>query len=174
MQSWTPDLGASVAPRSRPAVHARPVMARVSLRRAANRRVPLHGAANRRAANCGASVRRAVLLMGPTGAGKSDLAVRLAEEFSLEIVSTDSALVYRGMDIGTAKPDLATRQSVPHHLIDIRDPAMAYSAGDFVVDAAAAMEDIWSRGRQPLFVCGTMLYFHSLSAVMADIAALQL
>src|SRR5258707_2776537 len=105
--------------------------------------------------------------MGRTGAGKSDLAVRLAEEFSLEIVSTDSALVYRGMDIGTAKPDLATRQSVPHHLIDIRDPAMAYSAGDFVVDAAAAMEDIWSRGRQPLFVGGTMLYFHSLSAGIA-------
>src|SRR4030088_3282009 len=115
-------------------------MGRVSLRRAANR-----GAENR-----GATARRAVLLMGPTGAGKSDLAVRLAEEFSLEIVSTDSALVYRGMDIGTAKPDLATRQWVPHHLIDIRDPAKTYSAGDFVVDAAAAMEDIWRRGRQPL------------------------
>jgi tRNA dimethylallyltransferase len=105
--------------------------------------------------------------MGPTGAGKSDLAVRLAEQFSLEIVSTDSALVYRGMDIGTAKPDLATRQRVPHHLIDIRDPAMAYSAGDFVVDAAAAIEDIWRRGRQPLFVGGTMLYFHTLSAGIA-------
>jgi len=130
-------------------------------------RPSLRGAANRRAANRGVSVRRAVLLMGPTGAGKSDLAVRLAEEFSLEIVSTDSALVYRGMDIGTAKPDLATRQSVPHHLIDIRDPAMAYSAGDFVVDAAAAMEDIWRRGRQPLFVGGTMLYFHTLSAGIA-------
>src|SRR3984957_4286034 len=132
------------------------------------RRVPLRrGAANRGAANCGAPRRRAVLLMGPTGAGKSELAVRLAAEFSLEIVSTDSALVYRGMDIGTAKPDLATRQSVPHHLIDIRDPAMPYSAGDFVVDAAAAMENIWSRGRQPLFVGGTMLYFHTLSAGIA-------
>jgi tRNA dimethylallyltransferase len=129
--------------------------------------VPLRRAANRRASPRGASVRRAVLLMGPTGAGKSDLAVRLAEEFSLEIVSTDSALVYRGMDIGTAKPDLATRQSVPHHLIDIRDPAMTYSAGDFVVDAAAAMEDIWRRGREPLFVGGTMLYFHALSAGIA-------
>jgi tRNA dimethylallyltransferase len=111
--------------------------------------------------------RRAVLLMGPTGTGKSDLAVRLAEEFSLEIVSTDSAPVYRGMDIGTAKPDLATRRSVPHHLIDIRDPIKTYSAGDFVVDAAAAMEDIWRRGRQPLFVGGTMLYFHTLSAGIA-------
>src|SRR6202166_1917420 len=103
-------------------------MARVPLRRAANREAP---------------VRRGVLLMGPTGAGKSDLAVRLAQAFSLEIVSTDSALVYRGMDIGTAKPDLETRRSVPHHLIDIRDPAVTYSAGDFVVDAAAAMQDIW-------------------------------
>jgi len=107
--------------------------------------------------------RGAVLLMGPTGAGKSDLAVRLAREFPLEIVSVDSALVYRGMDIGTAKPGLDLRRTVPHHLIDIRDPAATYSAGDFVVDAAAAMEDIWRRGRQPLFVGGTMLYFHALS-----------
>lgn len=120
-----------------------------------------------RAANREAFTRRAVLLMGPTGAGKSDLAVRLAQEFPLEIVSTDSALVYRGMDIGTAKPDLATRRSVAHHLIDIRDPVMTYSAGDFVVDAAAAMEDIWRRGCQPLFVGGTMLYFHTLSAGIA-------
>ena len=130
-------------------------------------RPSLRGAPNRRAENRGAAARRAVLLMGPTGAGKSDLAVRLAEQFPLEIVSTDSALVYRGMDIGTAKPDLATRRSVPHHLIDIRDPVMTYSAGDFVADAAAAMEDIWCRGRQPLFVGGTMLYFHTLSAGIA-------
>jgi tRNA dimethylallyltransferase len=137
-------------------------MGGASLRRPANRR-----AVNRGAANPGATARRAVLLMGPTGAGKSELAVRLTEQFPLEIVSTDSALVYRGMDIGTAKPDLATRRSVPHHLIDIRDPAMTYSAGDFVVDAAAAMEDIWRRGRQPLFVGGTMLYFHALSTGIA-------
>jgi tRNA dimethylallyltransferase len=111
--------------------------------------------------------RVAVLLMGPTGAGKSDLAVRLARTLPFEIVSTDSALVYRGMDIGTAKPDLETRRSVRHHLIDIRDPAMTYSAGEFVLDAAAAMEDIWRRGRQPLFVGGTMLYFHALSQGIA-------
>jgi tRNA dimethylallyltransferase len=111
--------------------------------------------------------RVAVLLMGPTGAGKSDLAVRLARALPFEIVSTDSALVYRGMDIGTAKPDLETRRSVRHHLIDIRDPAMTYSAGEFVLDAAAAMEDIWRRGRQPLFVGGTMLYFHALSQGIA-------
>jgi tRNA dimethylallyltransferase len=111
--------------------------------------------------------RVALLLMGPTGAGKSDLAVRLARALPLEIVSTDSALVYRGMDIGTAKPDLETRRSVRHHLIDIRDPAVTYSAGEFVLDAAAAMEDIWRRGGQPLFVGGTMLYFHALSQGIA-------
>jgi tRNA dimethylallyltransferase len=113
--------------------------------------------------------RGAVLLMGPTGAGKSDHAVRLAGEFPFEIVSTDSALVYRGMDIGTAKPGVHTRRIVPHHLIDVRDPADIYSAGAFVVDAAAVMQDIWRRGHVPLFVGGTMLYFHAL---VAGIAAL--
>jgi len=105
--------------------------------------------------------------MGPTGVGKSELAVSLAREFSLEIVSVDSALVYRGMDIGTAKPDQGTRRLVPHHLIDIRDPAATYSAGDFVQDAAAAMDAIWRRGRQPLLVGGAMLYFHALSQGIA-------
>jgi tRNA dimethylallyltransferase len=113
--------------------------------------------------------RRAVLLMGPTGAGKSDLAIRLTQELPLEIVSVDSAMVYRGMDIGTAKPDVAVRAAIPHHLIDIRDAAESYSAGEFVADAAAAMQDIWKRGRQPLFVGGTMLYFHALSAGIADL-----
>src|SRR5271170_6479492 len=107
--------------------------------------------------------RAAVLLMGPTGAGKSTLALTLARELPLEIVSVDSALVYRGMDIGTAKPAAHIRRAIPHHLIDIRDPTMSYSAGEFVLDAATAMQDIWSRGRQPLFVGGTMLYFHALS-----------
>jgi tRNA dimethylallyltransferase len=118
----------------------------------------------------GASMRRcAVFLMGPTGAGKSDLAVRLARELPFEIVSVDSALVYRGMDIGTAKPDADTRRAVPHHLIDIRDPVTSYSAGEFVLDAAAAMQDIWKRGRHPLFVGGTMLYFQALSSGIADL-----
>ncbi len=113
--------------------------------------------------------RQAILLMGPTGSGKSDLAMRLAESLPVEIVSVDSALVYRGMDIGTAKPDAAERARVPHHLMDIRDPAESYSAGEFTRDAERAMEDIWRRGRQPLLVGGTMLYFHALSYGIAEL-----
>jgi len=115
--------------------------------------------------------RRAVLLMGPTGSGKSDLGLRLAEALPLEIVSVDSALVYRGMDIGTAKPTAAMRARVAHHLIDIRDPAENYSAGDFTRDASQAMQDIWRRGRHPLLVGGTMLYFHALSSGIAELPA---
>jgi tRNA dimethylallyltransferase len=107
--------------------------------------------------------------MGPTGSGKSDLAMRLAERLPLEIVSVDSALVYRGMDIGTAKPDSASRARVAHHLLDIRDPAESYSAGEFTRDAWRAMQDIWRRGRQPLLVGGTMLYFHALSHGIAEL-----
>jgi tRNA dimethylallyltransferase len=113
--------------------------------------------------------RRAILLMGPTGAGKSDLAMRLAETLPLDIVSVDSALVYRGMDIGTAKPTAAMRERVMHHLIDIRDPAESYSAGEFTRDAVCAMQEIWQRGRQPLLVGGTMLYFHALSFGLAEL-----
>jgi tRNA dimethylallyltransferase len=113
--------------------------------------------------------RRAILLMGPTGAGKSDLAMRLAETLPLDIISVDSALVYRGMDIGTAKPSAAMRERVAHHLIDIRDPAQSYSAGEFTRDAVCAMHDIWRRGRQPLLVGGTMLYFHALSFGLAEL-----
>jgi tRNA dimethylallyltransferase len=118
----------------------------------------------------GASARRrAILLMGPTGSGKSDLAMRLAEVFPLELISVDSALVYRGMDIGTAKPSAAMRARVGHHLFDIRDPAQGYSVGEFTQDALCAMQDIWRRGRQPLLVGGTMLYFHALSHGIADL-----
>ena len=116
-------------------------------------------------------MRRAILLMGPTGSGKSALALRLAESLPLEIVSVDSALVYRGMDIGTAKPSPAERARVAHHLIDIRDPAECYSAGEFTRDAAVAMQDIWRRGRYPLLVGGTMLYFHALSFGIAELPA---
>ena len=113
--------------------------------------------------------RRAVLLMGPTGAGKSALALELAQRSRFEIVSVDSAQVYRGMDIGTAKPDHRTQQAVPHHLIDIRDPLESYSAGEFVLDASRVMQEIWERGGQPLFVGGTMLYFNALTAGIADL-----
>ena len=113
--------------------------------------------------------RRALLLMGPTGSGKSNLAVCLAERFPLEIVSVDSALVYRGMDIGTAKPDRATRARLVHHLIDIREPTTQYSAGEFVMEVRVVMEGIWARGHQPLLVGGTMLYFHALTAGIADL-----
>ena len=113
--------------------------------------------------------RSAVLLMGPTGSGKSDLAVQLAQRLPLEIISVDSALVYRGMDIGTAKPALSTRERIPHHLIDIRDPASGYSVGEFTLDVRQAVQDIWSRGHQPLLVGGTMMYFHALTAGIADL-----
>ena len=113
--------------------------------------------------------RSALLLMGPTGAGKSELALDLARRFPFEIVSVDSAQVYRGMDIGTAKPDLETRARIPHHLIDIRDPETSYSAGEFVRDASAVMREIWGRGRQPLLVGGTMLYFHALLGGIAEL-----
>ncbi len=116
-----------------------------------------------------ADSRIAVLLMGPTGSGKSDLALRLAEAKPFEIVSVDSAMVYRTMDIGTAKPARSVRARVAHHLVDIRDPREAYSAGEFVEDAGRAMQDIWRRGRIPLLVGGTMMYFHALSEGIAEL-----
>ena len=113
--------------------------------------------------------RAAVLLMGPTGAGKTDLALELVASLPLEIVSVDSALVYRGMNIGTAKPSAEILARVPHHLVDIVDPAQSYSAGEFVRDAFRAMNDIWARGRQPLLVGGTMMYFHALTQGIAEL-----
>jgi tRNA dimethylallyltransferase len=101
-------------------------------------------------------------LAGPTASGKTGLALRLAAEFPLEIVSVDSALVYRGMDIGTAKPSAAERAAVPHHLIDILDPVEAYSAARFVADAQRLIGEIRARSRLPLLVGGTMLYFKAL------------
>jgi len=105
----------------------------------------------------------AVLLMGPTASGKSALALALADRFDVEIVSVDSAQIYRGMDIGTAKPDVATRARVAHHLIDIVDPTETYSAARFCADALAAAGEIRARGRVPLLVGGTMLYFKALT-----------
>jgi len=107
--------------------------------------------------------------MGPTASGKTALAVSLVERFPLEIISVDSALVYRGMDIGTAKPDAATLARAPHQLLDIRDPTEAYSAAAFCDDARRLMADIVARGRVPLLVGGTMLYFRALLQGLDDL-----
>ncbi|MFT3666196.1 tRNA (adenosine(37)-N6)-dimethylallyltransferase MiaA [Piscinibacter sp.] len=101
-------------------------------------------------------------LAGPTAAGKTAAALAIARALPVEVVSVDSALVYRGMDIGTAKPSAAERAQVPHHLIDILDPAQAYSAARFIADAGELIEAIRARGRLPLLVGGTMLYFKTL------------
>ncbi|MFM1895538.1 MAG: hypothetical protein RLZZ385_612 [Pseudomonadota bacterium] len=100
--------------------------------------------------------------MGPTAAGKTDLAAELVQQLPMEIISVDSAQVYRGMDIGTGKPDAALLARAPHRLIDIRDPADPYSAADFRSDALAQIDDILAQGRIPLLVGGTMLYFRVL------------
>lgn len=109
-----------------------------------------------------------VCLMGPTASGKTGLAVELAEQHNFEIISVDSALVYKGMDIGTAKPDAELLARAPHRLIDIIDPIESYSAADFVVDAVAHVEDILSKGKTPLLVGGTMMYFNALQKGLAD------
>jgi tRNA dimethylallyltransferase len=111
----------------------------------------------------------AVLLMGPTASGKTAVALELATRLPVEIVSVDSAQVYRGMDIGTAKPDSATRDRVRHHLLDLIDPDQAYSAARFRIDALAAIADIRTRGRVPLLVGGTMLYFKALREGLSDL-----
>ncbi|QRP62351.1 tRNA (adenosine(37)-N6)-dimethylallyltransferase MiaA [Rhodanobacter sp. FDAARGOS 1247] len=111
----------------------------------------------------------AIFLMGPTASGKTALACELSERFPLDLVSVDSALVYRGMDIGTAKPDPATLARYPHALVDIRDPAQPYSAADFCADAVPVMERISARGRVPLLVGGTGLYFRALQFGLSDL-----
>lgn len=110
-----------------------------------------------------------VLLMGPTASGKTALSLALAERFDVEIISVDSALVYRGMDIGTAKPDAATLHRIPHHLIDILDPADAYSAARFAADARRLIGEIRRRKRLPLLVGGTMLYFRALTRGLSEL-----
>ena len=111
----------------------------------------------------------AVLLIGPTASGKTGVAVELVQRLPLEIISVDSAMIYRGMDIGTAKPDAATLQRAPHRLIDIRDPAQAYSAAEFRRDALAEMADIRRRGNTPLLVGGTTLYFRALEKGLSEL-----
>jgi tRNA dimethylallyltransferase len=111
----------------------------------------------------------AIFLMGPTASGKTALACALADRFPLGLVSVDSALVYRGMDIGTAKPDAETLARYPHALVDIRDPAEPYSAADFRTDALAAMQRIAADDKIPLLVGGTGLYFRALQRGLSDL-----
>jgi tRNA dimethylallyltransferase len=108
------------------------------------------------------TVPRWIGLAGPTASGKTAVALRLAEVIPLEIISVDSALVYRGMDIGTAKPSAAEQARVPHHLIDLIDPLQSYSAARFVTDAQALISQVRARGNLPLLVGGTMQYFKAL------------
>jgi tRNA dimethylallyltransferase len=109
--------------------------------------------------------------MGPTAAGKTDLAIELTQHLPCELISVDSALIYRGMDIGTAKPSKQLLAEFPHRLIDIRDPAERYSAAEFSADALAAMAEITAKGRIPLLVGGTMLYYKALQEGLADMPA---
>lgn len=113
----------------------------------------------------------AIFLMGPTASGKTDLAIEMCRLFPVEIISVDSALVYRGMDIGTAKPDAQTLRLAPHRLIDIRDPSESYSAADFRVDALREMKSITEAGKVPLLVGGTMLYFRALEYGLSKLPA---
>jgi tRNA dimethylallyltransferase len=111
----------------------------------------------------------AILLMGPTASGKSALGLDIAEQLGCEIISVDSAQIYRHMDIGTAKPSAAERERVPHHLIDIVEPHESYSAARFRDDATALMREITERGKVPLLVGGTMLYFKALTEGLNDL-----
>jgi tRNA dimethylallyltransferase len=113
----------------------------------------------------------AVFLMGPTASGKTGLAIELCQRFPLEIISVDSALVYRGLDIGAAKPDAETLEKAPHRLINIRDPAESYSAANFREDALREMKSITDAGRVPLLVGGTMLYFRALEHGLSELPA---
>lgn len=111
----------------------------------------------------------AIFLMGPTASGKTELAVQLAQKLEAEIISVDSVLVYKGMDIGTAKPTADERKGIPHHLIDILDPAEVFSTGRFRKLALQLMEDISRRGKVPILVGGTMLYFNALFNGLASL-----
>lgn len=112
---------------------------------------------------------QAIFLMGPTASGKTDLAMRLVQHYPVELISVDSSMVYKGLDIGTAKPTAEELAQAPHRLIDIRDPAQAYSAADFRQDALAAMAEITAKGKIPVLVGGTMLYFKILKDGIADL-----
>jgi len=111
----------------------------------------------------------AIYLMGPTASGKTALSIQLAHQLEGEIISVDSAMIYRGMDIGTAKPSMEEREGIVHHLIDILDPSEAYSTGQFKHQAHQIMDEITRRGRLPILVGGTMLYFNTLINGLAEL-----
>ncbi len=113
----------------------------------------------------------ALFLMGPTASGKTELAIRLRQKYPIEIISVDSALIYKGMDIGTAKPDAREQELAPHRLIDILDPSESYSAADFRRDALKEMNEIVAQGKIPLLVGGTMLYYKALLEGLSPLPA---
>jgi len=113
--------------------------------------------------------KQCLALMGPTASGKSQLSMDLAESFPIEIISVDSALIYRGMDVGTAKPSLEEMEQVPHHLINTHDASQSYSASEFVEDVHDLVDAIFARGKLPVFVGGTMMYFNALQQGMSDL-----
>ena len=116
-----------------------------------------------------AEIPTVIFIMGPTAAGKTDLAVSCVEQFDCELISVDSALVYREMDIGTAKPDIETLKRAPHKLIDIIDPSESYSAGNFRADALREIQSTLSRGKTPVLVGGTMLYYKTLQEGLSEL-----
>ncbi len=111
----------------------------------------------------------ALMILGPTACGKTALSIRIAKQVPAEIISVDSALVYRGMNIGTAKPDLEEMQGIPHHLIDIREPHEAYSVAEFLKDAVRLVREIRSRGKLPVLAGGTMLYANALRKGLSEL-----
>ncbi|MEZ9133451.1 tRNA (adenosine(37)-N6)-dimethylallyltransferase MiaA [Vibrio breoganii] len=113
----------------------------------------------------------AIFLMGPTASGKTELAIRLRQRFPIELISVDSALIYKGMDIGTAKPTAEEQAAAPHRLIDIIDPAQSYSAADFRRDALQLMDEITAQGKIPMLVGGTMLYYKALLEGLSPLPA---
>ncbi len=115
----------------------------------------------------------AFFLLGPTAAGKTALAIQLAQSLPLDLISVDSAMVYRGMDIGTGKPTVEEQALAPHQLIDVCDPSEAYSAAQFVTDAYQAMQQSVQRGRVPLLVGGTMLYFRALQCGLSELPSAE-
>ena len=112
---------------------------------------------------------KVLAIVGPTAVGKTDAAIALAERYPVDLISMDSALIYRDMDIGTAKPDLATQRRYPHALLDIRDPSQSYSAAEFVADADALVRGAWAKGRLPVLVGGTMLYLRAFRQGLAEL-----